>query len=322
MDSAMIPNDVRNYTIAICAVIFGADESLLQIDPGNGYTFERKSLIPSIDHLDEVFGVNAWQLRRDYETARINNTDLYVICVCKHDQIAIDGTHSEGFFRKLSDDALVYLDNKIRALRLFMEAPLRFKWLGISMRSECKKIGETDTTWDFSACIPIGEAMHTRELSKFSIRTEQVKTLNESIKAIAFPFVYTFLNTCHIYYDLSYHVGKEVAVTLLVTCLEVLFLEDKNGKQENLSKRCAVYLYGLQSEQLKCYDNLKKAYDKRCAFVHDGDASAIAHEDILFLRKCVREAIIKYWQNGDDKQTVIGEVSSEVQRLGLWPVKN
>ena len=43
-----IPKNLK-YKVTICAVIFGADETLLNVDLGEGYEFRKMSLIPSKD---------------------------------------------------------------------------------------------------------------------------------------------------------------------------------------------------------------------------------------------------------------------------------
>lgn len=69
------------YSLEICAVMFGTDESIVKIKLDNGFYFCWKSLIPHIDHLDVIFDRNAMSLRRDYEAARIDNKTLDVICI-------------------------------------------------------------------------------------------------------------------------------------------------------------------------------------------------------------------------------------------------
>ena len=70
------------YTVT--AVVFGADETLLNIELVNGFKFVKRSLMPLVDHLDTVFETDAMGLRRDYEAAVVDKEHLGVICVEKN----------------------------------------------------------------------------------------------------------------------------------------------------------------------------------------------------------------------------------------------
>ncbi len=72
----------------VCAVIFGADETLLNVQLVDGFSFERLSLVPPKDHLDDIFDTTDIGLRRDYERARIDENNLDVICAVKKQNVA------------------------------------------------------------------------------------------------------------------------------------------------------------------------------------------------------------------------------------------
>ena len=58
------------YFYTVTAVVFGADETLLNIELVNGFKFVKCSLMP-FDHLDDLFETDSMGLRRDYEAAII-----------------------------------------------------------------------------------------------------------------------------------------------------------------------------------------------------------------------------------------------------------
>ena len=76
------------YTVT--AVVFGADETLLDIELVNGFNFVKRSLMPLVDHLDTVFETDAMGLRRDYEASVVDKEHLGVICVEKKLSFEID----------------------------------------------------------------------------------------------------------------------------------------------------------------------------------------------------------------------------------------
>ena len=120
-------NGIVNCTYSVYAVIFGADESLLSIHLKDGFSFERVSLIPSVGHLDILFNTTDMNLRRDYETARIDETSLDVICAVKETAYKQTISSLDTQFEQDADRDLESLDNQIRGLRLLKEGPVRFK---------------------------------------------------------------------------------------------------------------------------------------------------------------------------------------------------
>ncbi|GAA0741239.1 hypothetical protein [Clostridium oceanicum] len=297
----------QRYTVTICAVIFNVDKTLLNVNLDNGFEFRLMSLIPSKNQLDEIFETDVMALRQDYETAKINE-NLNVICVFKSDTISLNETEAEEYTAKMSDEVLKYLDDKIRAIRLFVESPICFTNLSIKMK------GETE----FKNIIPINEAMVTNPISGFHCNDEEIDKLNKNISSMKFPLSDDLLNNCHRYYDLSYHQENFISITLLITCLEILFLGREKAKKEKLAKRCSVFLYESKKERLICYKNLLDQYKKRSEFVHDGDCSKIINQDILFLRDCVRKSIIKYLRSKFGKKEIIKNLKDSIQKLDYW----
>jgi hypothetical protein len=303
------------YTITICAVIFGADETLLDVNIGNGFAFRKMSLIPAKDNLHKIFESDAMGLRKDYEAACIGKDTLDIVCVFKSYKISLNRIEAEMYYSKMCDDVLKYLDDSIRVIRLLSEGPVRFKKLSIKMDSEIEIVDETKVSHSFSSIIPIGEAMKSSAISKFHCEDKEIKEINNNISSIKFPLDDELLNNCHRYYDLSYHQDNFISVTLLITCLEILFLNSENAKKEKLAKRCSVFLYNNKDERINCYYNLLKAYKKRSEFVHDGDCLQVKNEEILFLRDCVRKSLMKYLNNQYSKMCIIQKLKNTIENL-------
>ena len=306
------------YNITICAVIWGADESILNIDLGDGFVFKKMSLIPEKDHLNKIFQKDAIGLRIDYEGARIDS-DLNVICLYKTYSIDLDIKKVNDYYTKI----LRRLDTKIRIIRLYNEGAIRFKWLSVIIESNNLSSESNEVKDRRMSIIPIGEAMATREISKLRVSNTDIVQINNMLKMVDYqmlnlPFDDTIVNNAHRYYDLSYHVEKNVALTLLITCLELLFLKSESTKKEKMSKRCAAFLYETKYERITCYRQLKSLYKKRCEFVHDGVDSRIENEDIIFLRECVRKSILKYLNTNCNKSDLIIKLRSKVKMLDYW----
>jgi len=171
--------------------------------------------------------------------------------------------------------------------------------------------------------IPISEAMHSTKISKLKIDEIRVDEINRKLKSIKFPISNELLNSCHCYYDLSYHHENCIAITLLTTCLEMLFLDNKeNAKKERVAKRCSVLLYDNKEDRLDCYAKLLKTYKKRSDFVHEGTRKSIIDDDILFLRECVRKSLLLFLETKKDKKEILKELRSKIELLNYWQINS
>ena len=277
------------FNYRLCAVVFGTDETILNLPLNDGFFFVQRSLIPDIDHLDRIFDTNAMGLRRLYETARINRETVNVICIEKQIQIRLKPTDAAIYYNRQIDQDLASIDNQIRAIRLVKECPLRCKDFAI-------KIDSVQGAFDnmcFDSHIPIGESAATRELNRFHCDIQDIPDLKQKLDRIVFPIRNDTLNIMHRYYDLSYHCENYISITLLIAALEMIFLTRNDNKRQPLSKRCAVYMYDREDELVNCYNKLVAAYKQRSDFVHDGVFLGIDDETILFLRNCVRTALLR-----------------------------
>lgn len=290
------------------AVVFGTDASILDLELCNGFSFVRKSLMPSVDHLDKIFDTNTMGLRRDYESARIDES-LDVVCVTKCVELDIKPSEADDYFQKMADESLVSLDNQIRAIRLLVECPLRCKKIMFRLIYE---------SYTYQHLFHVNEAMATCEISKFHCSKDDCKVLCRKISEIVFPLSDVVLNTCHMHYDLSYHMNKHISMTLLVAVLEMMYIESELGKKEKLAKRCSTFLFANRGHVLLCYEKLKSIYKKRSEFVHEGKFQEITDDDVLFLRKCVRDSLLKIENEKTTKKERIRNLRRIIEDFGDW----
>ena len=97
----MVEMKVR-FFYTVTAVVFGADETLLDIELVNDFKFVKRGLMPLVDHLDTVFETDAMGLRRDYEASVVDKEHLGVICVEKKLSFEIDGLQMAKFHAEWS----------------------------------------------------------------------------------------------------------------------------------------------------------------------------------------------------------------------------
>lgn len=306
-------NEIVDCTYSVHAVIFGADESLLSTQLNDGFFFKRISLIPSAGHLDSIFNTTDMNLRRDYETARIDETSLDVICAVKEKVYRQAITSLDERFEKDADEDLISLDNQIRAIRLLKEGPVRFK--KIAFNQDYKYQAEEYTIpCNHNSINTIGEAMTTKPISTFHCNNTEVASINKELSRLSFPLSDSLLNSCHKYYDLSYHTESCISITLLTAALEILFLErNAKSKRKVLAKRCAAFLYENDAQRLqRAYDNLIAFYDKRSDFVHEGAEASITDTDIISLRAYVRESLLEALSLSENKDQRIARLKQVI----------
>lgn len=309
--------DMHKYHVVICAVLFGCDDSFVGLDLGKGLGITRKSLHPK-DRLNDIFGVDAMELRREYECARLDETTLDVACIFHEYDFFDEISSPESYYDTISSEMCTYLDDQVRALRLHVEGPVRYKKLAINMHCEPCRIGETSTSSSYISIMPIGEAYNVHTIKK--AHYDSVGSLRDKMNKITFPIQVNYLHQCHLLYDRSYLVTLQEAEVLLITCLEVLFVKAEQGKREQLAKRCAIFLFDSKEERLECYKELCSQYKYRSEFVHEGNASSISEKGILFLRKCVRDSLIKLlnFDRYKRKETLVCDLRREVAGLDYW----
>lgn len=275
------------FNYHVCAVLLGTDESILNISLKDGFSFTRRSLHPN-DHLDQVFDMSDIGLRRTYETARLDNNTLDVICIEKTASVLKANKDASGYYDNQVNRDLVMLDNQIRAIRLIKECALRCAIVSFRMWTEKGNYGPIE----FNSMIPISESYGSPEISKFHCDPSEIQSLNAQINQISFPLINNTLNVAHRFYDRSYLEDNYIALALLITSLEMLFLSKQDGKKVPLAKRCAVYLKSNRVDQVRCYNDLINAYEQRSEFVHDGVFIGINNQTLVFLRSCVRSVLL------------------------------
>ena len=324
---------MHNFSVTICAVIFGADESVLKLTLPAGYEFRRMSLMPpyeidclSIKPHDDGLGVllktDELGLRRDYYSATINSK-LDVVCIWKSYEMSILFDEAEEHYNQVSYEAGIQIDNIIRTLRLFSECTLFCREVVIRITSAPLHYNH--------AILPVIEAAGTKVKSKFSCTDADIPLWNSRLEKAKFPLP-NELGNCHKFYDLSYHQENCIAIVLLFTCLEILFVKasERGSKGDLIAPRCARFLnqdkYSTTNNCQQLTDErLVEFYKKRNDFVHEFNNN-ITDDVIFILRECVRGTIKKHIEAECefDKRLMIKQLDTEIKCLKdkVWETLN
>lgn len=290
MNDIIFPEKLK-YKYQVCAVIFGADKSILNIKLKDGYSFVLKSVYSKGDGLKELFQTDISGLQRNYYSAIVDD-DYRVICIEKIIEIELNSKTTQEYWDKVNNDDLGLIDNQLRIIRLIKEGPIRCKSISFNL-TPIEKVDGIIQPSSYYSLFPFSESYPTKNISTISCNDKDIYLLNNALEKLDFPLKDRLLNSVHIFYDLSYHTEFCVSVSLLITALEMLFLNSENSKKEKISKRCAVYISNSEEEIYALYKKLKEVYKLRCDFIHDGDIGNIRETTVLFLRDCVRRALLK-----------------------------
>jgi hypothetical protein len=297
--------NVNEFDVVICAVLFGCNDSLIGLDLGRGFKIKELSLYPK-DKLNNIFEIDEMELRREYETARLNDKNLSVACIYYEGKFIGDEKKSHEYFATyLCGELFTYLDNQIRTIRLLLEGPLRYEKIAIKMSNPLKR-------YTHFCIIPIGEAFDVYSISK--VQCDSIEWLSKKMKTIKFPFFSPFIVQAHILYDRSYMVTLPEAEVLLITSLEILYINDRCYKKECLAKRCSTYLDAKKDDKIKRYNELRNQYKNRSDYIHDGTSDKITKDDIIFLRRCVRESILKMIKYPQGKNELITTLKKTIAK--------
>lgn len=304
MNDMVFPEKLK-YKYQVCAVIFGADKSILDIKLKDDYLFVLKSIYSKDDGLTELFQTDVSGLQRNYYSTIVDD-DYNVICIEKIIEIELNPKTAREYWDKVNNDDLVSIDNQLRIIRLIKEGPIRCKSISFNLKP-IEKVDGIMQPSSFYSLFPFSESYPTKNVSTINCNDRDIDLLNKALERIKFPLEDRLLNSVHIFYDLSYHTEFCVSVSLLITALEMLFLNSENSKREKISKRCAVYISNSEDEITALYKKLKSSYKLRCDFIHDGDIRNIGETTVLFLRDCVRRALLKSILAQETKCNIIKE---------------
>lgn len=310
IEEITFPEKVK-YKYQVCAVIFGADKSVLNIKLKDDYSFILKSIYSKDDDLTELFQTDVSGLQRNYYSAIVDN-DYKVICIEKIIEIELNPKTDQEFWDKANIDDLSSIDDQLRTIRLIKEGPIRCKSISFNLKP-IEKVNCIIQPSSHYSLFQFSGSYPTKSISTISCDNKDIDLINKAIENFDFPLQDQLLNSAHIFYDLSYHTELYISVSLLTTALEMLYLNNEQFKKEKLSKRCAVYIGGSNEEIIVLYKQLKEAYSLRSKFLHDGNIKHIRATTVIFLRDCVRKTLLKSISTKETKNNKIKRLKEFVK---------
>ena len=141
--------------------------------------------------------------------------------------------------------------------------------------------------------------------AKYTISRGQRQKLQDFIDNTSFPFSNKNLQLAFENFEVSYKVSNRALSFLsLMISLETMLNPGHAELRYHVSRNTAVLLGNKETESEKIFRDVKGLYDKRSKLVHTGNSKEITKDDLLKLRKYVRESIVKFYEFCGDKDAL------------------
>lgn len=307
----------------IKAILFGVDETVINnLDLGNSYKIEKDSMINQ--HLWKEFDYTAFGFRRVYENAKLND-HLDVAVLNKIEEVIFEDAtlkRGEGWFVKdkniediifkYEKEEMDYVDTKMRIVRLYSENGFNIKELLINIRILNNSTDEE--LYNYDSKIPFPDRI-IGNIGKLSLPNKnEINLINNYISKTNLDFKELnfsskILSSAAFLYDQSY--TAPVATLRFMVCvigLESLLIDGKNELTYKLSRNCAMLLSSNSDEYLKLFSKMRKIYEKRSDYVHNGMVKNLEETEVVETRNILRNVIFKIIEKNISKESLIKEL--------------
>lgn len=288
----------------IKAIIFNADISVAnKINFGNGYETVILNLIDP--DVIKLFDYTAIGIRRIYESAVIA-PNLGVLSLSKCDEkeyeailkkgkgYFINGISLENFIYNYENNEMNYIDKKFRLLRLCVESHMKINELLV-----ITTVYFDEKPSVFISKIPFDIRIKSNErktIIKYGYESEEINQFisNTDLNFDNINFDKDLLQKATYLYDQSYYAPTDsLKFMVCLIALESLLVEGNNELTYRLSRNISAFLNDNAKDFLSMILKIKKLYDLRSKFVHNGEVEKIKEEDIIYARMILRNVIKK-----------------------------
>jgi hypothetical protein len=190
--------------------------------------------------------------------------------------------------------------NQLRLLRLLKEgnAVMRYACL------YCEKGSGVEVT-NVAEEWPIGDS------TLFSLTEAEIPEAQSFLEKHRLPLQDPFVQLAFESFDLSYEIHDAgLAFLSLMIAMEVLLNPSDHELRYRVSRNTAVLLGQDRAQGEAIFKEVQGLYDKRSKLVHTGDRSLVSREDMLTLRKHVREAIKEAMRSGMSKNALLSDLNA------------
>jgi hypothetical protein len=272
------------------------DHSVTGLRMGEWFAIEQKSkndvapFLREIDKYHEYYGL---------QTAFSILSGSYY-CILRTDIAQFEATPEGGVAMrpKVLDDAHKRVQDKCRLLRLFKEGNI------VLVCSFVYHLADTDAeARPFASKIREYPVVDT---TQFALTPSEISEAESFLKRTSFPLPNEALQLALGSLDKSYETDDVgLAFLSLMIAMEVMLNPSDRELRYRISRNAGVLLGQSRTEGETIYREMKKLYDKRWGLVHTGDKSVVTREDVLALRRYVRETIKEGMESGMSKEALL-----------------
>lgn len=265
----------KSFFYFIQAIICGTDNSIAQIDFGEEYNIINMQMPEDNKFLSYHWQVlDVFHFGYRFENAKIDGNKIITL-MSKHASGSIEEIMDENKGVDLCCTDKPFIADKVnkilyifKLLRLITRQPI---WCSELIRS-----------------VESGAVSHSNPLScgnvyrynkqPYSITKSEAKNIDDTIKKFPFPASDEILNLALLNYDYSFYVPDNVAIIMLITCLEIIFHPgDKDELKYRIARNVAVFLGKIEDESNLLFEEVKRLYDLRSSLVHAGKINFSKH---------------------------------------------
>ena len=193
-----------------------------------------------------------------------------------------------------------YLSPTLRLMRLFKEGDIRMPLMYYYW-------ADAEKHRLFSKHFSLNPVSH--EL--FKLEQSEISEISDFIHLTKLPFEKSFLQLAFENFELSYNItNASLSFLALMVSLETLLNPSDNELSYRLSRNTAVLLGKDREHAKSIFSEVRDLYNKRSKIVHSGRTDAISTQELLKLRRYVRESIKAILRIGDKKEVILDLLNS------------
>ena len=285
--------------ILFIGFLCNTDSSILKLKLGNGYRVKSMDEPAGIQHIAfaEKLPVDAIYERLTISDPCLNVAEKKFYTVNKVFDAKLKAVENSANVRPDLTElviSLIVLEQKLRIVRLFREGDIRMPLAHafyVDANRKVERVLRGFQTNLFTSRVP------------FTLTEDELPKLQEFLKVTKLPFPKQFLRLAFSLFETSYTLRERALSFLcLIISMEVMYNTD-TGKSvsKEVSKLCSLLFEHDASEREHVSASIREMYRKRVRMVHYGQTSSISEEDLMLLRKYVRESIKEMNRRGLDK---------------------
>lgn len=291
-----------DVNVSISGVLMCCDESLCNLELGNGYTIKKCDL-DTLFFKDKIVSGNG-HLNTDYFGSRIiENEKIFFICIKKDNVIPIKGPSfsaskhvisdkdcmCEDELAQYTDNEMRYLNERINLLRLFKSGNIGF--IDVFFRYSFTVMGFIKNTFDHSSH---NQTRNTIANNQFTLNDTEIITCNQWLSDYSNEPYTLMKNSIDEFSWGLEQIDIPTGFEQYTTALEMTLLpQNQPGKKKMLANRISAMLGNTTTEIQQIYQKVMDFYKFRSESLHEGNGSNITDLELHELENITREVLKK-----------------------------